>query len=159
MSEHKIVVGVDGSPMSAAALRWAVRQAELTGGAVHAVTAWSYLPVLDLGAVQSTAQEMAEAHRRAQAKFVDAVRVPGVPTRAEVVEGDPADVLLAAARDADLLVVGRHGHGRLVRALVGSVSAKCLRDATCPVVVLPAKAAEAEREVMGSLGYEAGPIV
>lgn len=157
-----LVVGVDGSPTSAAALRWAVRQAQLTGGAVRAVTAWSYAPALDPGSVRHTAPETEEAHQRALDEFVEAARVPGVEIRTEVSEGDPAEVLLAAAQDADLLVLGRHGHGLVLRALVGSVSAKCLRGATCPVVILPAQVAEAEGntgEVVGALGYQGGPIV
>jgi nucleotide-binding universal stress UspA family protein len=73
------------------------------------------------------------------ATAVDAVRGPAltVPIATEVLEGDPAQKLAEAARDADLLVVGSRGHGHLRHAVLGSVSEGCVRHATCPVVVLP----------------------
>ncbi|MTD59195.1 universal stress protein [Amycolatopsis pithecellobii] len=154
-----VVVGVDGSPTSAAALGWAVRQAQLTGSDVRAVTAWSYAPAFDPGWGKRTVQDIEQAHRRELAEFVDLARVPGVQIRAELTEGDPAEVLLAASRDADLLVLGRHGRGMVLRALLGSVSAKCLRAATCPVVILPAVTKGNAGEVLGALRDETGPII
>jgi nucleotide-binding universal stress UspA family protein len=62
---------------------------------------------------------------------------PGVAVAEEAVEGPPARVLTDTARDADLLVLGSHGHGRLFHAVVGSVADACIRAATCPVVVAP----------------------
>jgi len=56
------------------------------------------------------------------------------------VEGQPAPVLLDAASDADLLVVGSHGHGRFAGMLMGSVSTHCMDHANCPVVVVRAEA-------------------
>jgi nucleotide-binding universal stress UspA family protein len=61
----------------------------------------------------------------------------GVPVTAEVVEGKPAEVLSAAARPADLLVLGSHGHGRMRHTVLGSVNEECVRKASCPVVVIP----------------------
>jgi nucleotide-binding universal stress UspA family protein len=54
-----------------------------------------------------------------------------------VIEGRPADVLAAAGRAADLLVLGSHGHSRVRHTVLGSVSEDCIRNAACPVVVIP----------------------
>jgi nucleotide-binding universal stress UspA family protein len=61
-----------------------------------------------------------------------------VPIALEVIEGRPGAALAAAAADADLLVIGSHGHSRSVHQLLGSVAEACIRTATCPVVVIPA---------------------
>jgi nucleotide-binding universal stress UspA family protein len=138
----RIVVGVDGSPASRAALRWAVRQAELTGATVHAVTAWQYpvatggygwapVAVLDDTSLQ-------EASEKVLADEVGEV-VGGrsdLRVRPESIEGNPAQVLLEASAGADLLVVGSRGHGGFASALLGSVSQHCVHHAKCPVVVI-----------------------
>jgi nucleotide-binding universal stress UspA family protein len=64
-------------------------------------------------------------------------RGSGFPVAAEVIEGRPADVLAAAGRAADLLVLGSHGHSRVRHTVLGSVSEDCIRKAACPVVVIP----------------------
>jgi nucleotide-binding universal stress UspA family protein len=139
-STPRVVVGVDGSSASAAALRWAVAQAEATGAVVEAVGAWE--AVEDLGwsapVVDSSFDEQVTRQR-----FTDELdRVLGdrrtVPVRERLVMGEPAEVLLDAARGAALLVVGSRGHGRFARALLGSVSLRCVQHATCPVVVVRA---------------------
>ena len=61
----------------------------------------------------------------------------GVTIAAEAVEGRAADVLCAAARNADLLVLGSHGHSRVRHTVLGSVSEECVRKAPCPVVIIP----------------------
>jgi nucleotide-binding universal stress UspA family protein len=140
--EYRVVVGVDGSAVASRALRWALEQARARGGSVLAVTAWSWADVdgdgaVDLDALEAvTAAALAAEVARAQAE------VPGVPVQLEAIFGHPGEVLTAAARDADLLVVGSHGRGRMVRALLGSVADACLRARVCPVVVLPDMAAD-----------------
>ncbi|NKQ52051.1 universal stress protein [Amycolatopsis sp. K13G38] len=156
-SKGAIVVGVDGSPVSAAALRWAVAEAKATGRAVEAVTAWTYTPALDPGAPESTVTEIAAAHRRALDELIDSVPHDEVTIRTQVVEGDAREVVLAAANDASLLVLGSHGHGLLMHALVGSVSAHCLRHATCPVVIVPAQVIN--EHASATAGYTPGPIL
>jgi nucleotide-binding universal stress UspA family protein len=61
---------------------------------------------------------------------------PPVTVRATVAEGHPADVLVRAARGADLLVVGSRGHGGFAGSLLGSVSQYCVHHAACPVLVV-----------------------
>jgi nucleotide-binding universal stress UspA family protein len=138
----RIVVGVDGSPCAYAALRWAVRQAGLTGATVDAVIVWQYpaalggfgmAPVLMYEGINFV--EMAEkALADAISKAVDPMS--DVKVREQVVQGYPAQVLVAAAEGADLLVVGSRGHGEFAGALLGSVSQHCVHHAPCPVVVI-----------------------
>ncbi|HEX6869602.1 MAG TPA: universal stress protein [Micromonosporaceae bacterium] len=140
MANFRIVVGVDGSEGGRRALAWAVREAMPRGGAVQAVSAWRW-DGLDMPPHAATHpdQERDRADR-VLAQEIEALpdvdRV-GVSIAAEVVEGRAADVLTAAARDADLLVLGSHGHSRVRHTVLGSVSEECIRKATCPVVVLP----------------------
>ncbi|HVB45530.1 MAG TPA: universal stress protein [Streptosporangiaceae bacterium] len=141
---HKIVAGVDGSPPSVAALRWALRQAELSGATVDAVIAWQY-PVAagGLGWAPTTGLDDTDyaelAGKALTASIAEASPPPGVRVRERVICGNPAQVLLDAAADADLLVVGNRGHGGFADALIGSVSGRCVHHATCPVVVVHTK--------------------
>lgn len=135
--EHRIVVGVDGSAPSNAALRWALRQAHLTGAVVEAVTAWEFpaiygypAPMIDVNfeelATQVAKDAIAEATSDAEAD----------PIYCKVIEGNAAAALLRESAGADLLVVGSHGHGGFVAALLGSTGQHCVHHATCPVVVI-----------------------
>jgi nucleotide-binding universal stress UspA family protein len=137
----RIVAGVDGSPSSIEALHWAVRQAELTGGTVDAVIAWQY-PVAagGLGWAPTSGLDDTDyselAAKTLTAALAEVSPEPAVPVRELVIEGYPAQVLLDAAKDADLLVVGNRGHGGFADALIGSVSVRCLHHSSCPVVVV-----------------------
>jgi nucleotide-binding universal stress UspA family protein len=137
------VVRIDGSRSSKAALRWAIRQAKLTGSSVHAVTAWHYPTTYGLapgsaGAFSAGAFDLETSAKNVLAEALAEVSglEPDVPVRPLVSEGIAADVLLHAARGADLLVVGSRGHGGLASALLGSVSMHCVLHAHCPVLVL-----------------------
>ena len=138
----RIVVGVDGSPSSRAALRWAVRQARFTGGTVDAVVAWqipmmlrSYgwapIYVEEAGDFRQDARKMIEAVIGEEVEPADSEVV-----RSQVINGHPAQVLLDAAADADLLVVGSRGHGSFAEALLGSVGQHCVYHAHCPVLIM-----------------------
>ena len=134
----RIVVGVDGSPPSMAALRWAIRQAKLTRSSVDAVTAWRLPSTYGLA---PTADGVADFEGDAKKILADALNeVSGsesdVIIRPLVVEGHPADVLVWTARGADLLVVGSRGHGGFTSTLLGSVSHYCVHHASCPVLVI-----------------------
>ena len=137
----RIVVGVDGSSHSEEALRWALGQARLTGQPVDAVTSWS-IPI-DLGVggegglVAYDWKGLAtRTLEKSVAKVVGSPEADRVSQRA--VAGHPAQVLLDAAADAALLVVGSRGRGGFRGMLLGSVSQNVVARAACPVVVVRA---------------------
>jgi nucleotide-binding universal stress UspA family protein len=135
---QRIVVGVDGSAASLRALRWALAQADAGGGIVEAVTAWDIPTSYGWGPTVLDGDDLAGAAQRSLAEaVVDAhAAYPGVEVRQRVLRGHPAAVLVEEAKDADLLVVGSHGHGGFAGSLLGSVSQRCTQHATCPVVVV-----------------------
>jgi nucleotide-binding universal stress UspA family protein len=139
---EKIVVGIDGSDASKAALRWAVEDARARGAEVVALHAYEVV-VAVTDAVPTAPVDLfaltAETHDDAQqfvTKVVDEVvgKSVSVDVAPIAVEDSPAKALLDAARDADLLVVGSHGHG-LSSLFLGSVSLECAQHAACPVVI------------------------
>jgi nucleotide-binding universal stress UspA family protein len=135
---HRIVVGVDGSDSSKAALAWAVRQARLTGAAVDAVIAWEF-PATGAYPMPSVAEidfEEIAAEMIADAVAEASAMAGPVKITSKVVEGNAAQVLLHESAGADLLVVGSRGHGGFTEALLGSVGQHCVHHATCPVVVI-----------------------
>ena len=135
---RRIVVGIDGSQPSRLALQWAARQAELTGATMEAIHAWDVPAVISIAPVAIELDVLEKAAEQVVAECVFEVRhaFPSLPVRGRVVQGNAASVLIRAARDADLLVVGSRGHGGFVGALLGSVSQHCVHHATCPVVVI-----------------------
>jgi len=133
--EHQVVVGVDGSESSKAALAWAIRQARLTGAVVLAVTAWAFPDEYGYPVIMPTLDWKRLATQVVTAAISE-VGQGDVPVRYEVVRGNAARALIAASAGADLLVVGTRGHGGLVEALLGSTGQHCVRYATCPVVVV-----------------------
>jgi nucleotide-binding universal stress UspA family protein len=139
---QKIVVGIDGSELSKAALRWAVEDARGRGAEVVALHAYEVpvqapdaapSPPLDLPALVTEAHEAAERFVREIVQEVVG-KVATVDVAPIAVEETPAQALLDAARDADLLVLGSHSHGVGVM-LLGSVSLECVQHAACPVVI------------------------
>jgi len=136
---YRIVVGIDGSQDSERALRWAMREAAGRGGTVQAVMVYDWagteaalLAGLGPDGERQRAEDiLAEVIERGQRDF------PGVTVASEALRGNPGVRLAETAADADLLVVGSHGKGRLHHAVLGSVSDECVRSARCPVVVIP----------------------
>lgn len=136
-----IVVGVDGSAPAQAALGWALGQAALTGSELHAVIAWDYPAFYSWEGSPIPPEEFEQAARTSLHDAVDeAVRASGQPVEIvrTVRQGHSAQVLLDAASDASLLVVGSRGHGTFYGALLGSVSQRCAIHASCPVVIVRA---------------------
>ena len=132
-----IVVGVDGSPASAQALRWAVALSRLTGGEVRAVNAW--LPPTAYGWGPVVDDIDWEENGRAVLATTVKETIPGADgerIRQDVVRGHPAQVLVDAGAGAELIVVGNRGHGGVAGMLLGSVSRHVSAHAPCPVLVV-----------------------
>jgi nucleotide-binding universal stress UspA family protein len=139
-AEGAIVVGVDGSEGSRDAVRWAARQARLTGAPLRAVASWrwpNYItripPGVDLQA--DTQRTLREVLADIRTEF------PDVHVSEHVVEGPAGPALLTQAGDASLLVVGARGRAAFPGMLLGSVAEYCVRNGRCPVVVVRALAA------------------
>ncbi len=138
----RIVVGIDGSEGSKAALRWAVDHARRIGDEVDAVSAWEYPVLMTLPAASTLppAEEMAqETLEHLRTVIHDAgIEDPGdVPIRHHVIRGGAAEAVLKAAKDAEMVVVGSRGLGGFGSLLLGSVSQQVVHHAPCPVVVVP----------------------
>ena len=132
-----ILVGVDGSESSKDALRWAARQAKLTGADLDVVAAWAFPLTWGWALTYVNDFDPEGQTRRVLETTVKEVLGPSPDARIVVVEGRPAPVLLKAAKDAELLVVGSRGRGEFSGMLLGSVSEHCVHHASCPVVVVP----------------------
>jgi len=149
-----ITVGVDGSDHSRRALSWAIREAERRGVPLTVFTVHpdQVRPATEIyWAIPEHSESSAdlEAARRHVRDWVDKVAsdIGGAAPELQVtvVTGDPAAQLIAASHDADLLVVGSRGGGRVAQHLMGSVSSKVAHRAACPVVVIPAQPADPAR--------------
>ncbi|MGW1884592.1 universal stress protein [Streptomyces sp. NPDC001970] len=134
----RVVVGVDGSPSSYGALRWAVRHAALIGATVDAVAAYELPGAHGWSAPAVDADFDAEAAQEGLVREVREVLGDTGETRVHerLVRGNPAEVLLNAAEGAELLVVGCRGRGGFTRMLLGSVSQQVAQHAPCPVVIV-----------------------
>jgi nucleotide-binding universal stress UspA family protein len=140
--QELVVVGVDGSAESIAALRWAARYATASGARVRALLAWHYPgavggpPIEKAPAAvhEQTDAQMHETLDTAIAKAYEGQEATGVEK--STAYGHPAQALIEASKEADLLVVGHRGHGAFTGMLVGSVSIHCVTGAFCPVVVV-----------------------
>ena len=146
-STYQIVVGVDGSEAGQRALDLAV------GEAARRAATGQPVSVLAITAYESLAGPMAtgpglpdpavDAEQTIQAAIARTTTTgSGMAVAGEAVRGSPGEVLGRAAVGADLLVVGSHGHSRTHTAVLGSVAESCIRAATCPVLVIPARLAD-----------------
>ena len=141
---RRVVVGVDGTPRTVTALRWAAAEALRRDAELHAVLAWGDTPRPASYAPVSATSDPAECARRAHDKLSGAVREafggsPPVPVHEVVDDRAPVPALLDHARDADLLVLATRSASS--PAGPGSVATSCLRQPPCPVVVLPSPGA------------------
>jgi nucleotide-binding universal stress UspA family protein len=132
-----IVVGVDGSEYSDAALRWAIGEADRSGRSLVLVNVWHWSsdalsgPVALFGSPDS--RTAGHNHLKRAARLA---RTRGVKTQTRLLEGTPARGLCAVSEGAAMLVIGSHGYRGLRTALLGSVSRACLQRAACPVVIV-----------------------
>ena len=139
----RVVVGVDGSPSSRAALRWAVNQASLTGGTVDAIMAGQVPETETIGGFGQVPvnvddeKVVAEGSQRdLQAIINEEVKADDRNlVRARTFQGHPAEALLQASDGAEVVAVGQRGLGGFTRSLLGSVSEHLVHHANSPVLV------------------------
>lgn len=140
--QHGVVVGVDGSPESLAALDWAAAAAERHQ--THLTVLSAYETARDpMPGVQAELKDLRVASEQAlhQAEGrLGGARPGGRAPEFEIAASAAAHVLVQRSREADLLVVGRRGLGKVSRALLGSVSSTVVAQAHGPVVVVPFEA-------------------
>jgi nucleotide-binding universal stress UspA family protein len=140
---YGIIVGIDGSPVSDAAVRWAAHDAAIRGlplTLVHvedpAAPTWSQAPILE----ESPAEQQAEgrsllvnASKIARDAIGDTARIQ---INGELLSSAPVPALVDQSNDAELIVVGSTGRGALSRGFLGSVSSGLIRHAHCPVALI-----------------------
>lgn len=146
-TQRGIVVGVDGSPNSLIAVDWAAHEAALRKvplNVVNVLNPWSAPTIRGVPMPMPPSYTRLEQEERS--KFLsDAVKAVEVCTRqvgpidtsSELMIGPPVMTLVELSRDAELVVVGRHGLGAIARALLGSVSNALIHHAHCPIAVIP----------------------
>jgi nucleotide-binding universal stress UspA family protein len=143
-ADEPVVVGVDGSRSSGAALDLAVQLAAAWGAPVSVVAAWSdpgsepWTEALGSEAAQAALDDARVRAEQVASAALERVRSthPELSVTASVVQG-PADAVLAeASRDAGLVVVGSRGHGGFAGMMLGSVGHGVLRKASSPVAVV-----------------------
>ena len=140
----QIVVGVDGSERAIAALGWAVDEARLHELPVLAVSAYEPYPrdrpfgaeYMEAIAPGSARRLRAAAQRALEFSLESLEGVQDVKVEGAVIAGPPGQVLVEAAREADLLVVGARGRGGFEGLLLGYVSHQCLHHSSCATVVV-----------------------
>lgn len=140
MTAQHVIVGVDGSPGSVDALRWAYDHAQRTGAVLHLFTVFRYedsIGVLGARWPVDSFEEIQVAAARRQEGVRAQVLPEDAAARSEVVFGNAVERLLDRAATADLLVLGRRGLGGFKGLLLGSVSQQCIQHAACPVTVVP----------------------
>lgn len=136
----KVVVGVDGSDASRAALRWAAEEADLRSARLVAVEAWEFSPLIFAADVPVALDEL----RSTVSGHLDEVISEEIGDRSgldidvRVVEEAPVPALLSEVGADDLLVVGSRGRGGFTGLLLGSVSQQVAQHAPCPVVIVNA---------------------
>ncbi|MGW5137775.1 universal stress protein [Nocardia beijingensis] len=143
-SNPPVLVGVDGSPIALAALRWAAVDAARHNLPLHLIYAIGALGDFESGL--EPAQFDFDSYRRGGLGALETARVAALSEAApiaeleittELVDAPPIPVLRDRSKAARLLVLGTHGLGAVNRKLLGSVSTALARHAACPVAVIP----------------------
>ncbi|MHA6757982.1 universal stress protein [Streptacidiphilus sp. PAMC 29251] len=137
---HPVIAGVDGSPQSLAAAHWAAREAARRGVPLRLLHAWSWLPHLLPGASSPTEFQGHTLRMLARTQADLAAAFPRLTVERELLNLSTPDGLLAAAQEADLLVLGSRGLGGFKDMLLGSTGLVAAARSTCPVVLVRADA-------------------
>jgi nucleotide-binding universal stress UspA family protein len=140
----RIVIGLDDTPTARAALRWAARQARLTGATVRAVHVIDWpIGIEAFGSIEVNEdghlpeEKVSGSYRRGIRRVFEEAS-PEPEWQLQFVEGDTGPVLIAEAADADLLVIGtRTNPDWTTGDVAGPVAHHCLSRTTCPVVTVP----------------------
>jgi nucleotide-binding universal stress UspA family protein len=143
VAPKRIGVAIDGSDEAMAALHGAAALARAFGAELEVIRAFApYVAPVD-------AEMLADLEVTARTQLDEAVKAlpPTIPAGRVFVERDPATLIVERSRDLDLLVMGSRGYGPLRAVLLGGVSGRVIRDASCPVVVVP-RDAEAPIEAL-----------
>jgi len=154
---RRIVVGVDGSADSAAALRWACREAAIRGAEVHAVHAWE-APCRSAPSYAVPTQAVAPASDTLWGPLLGD-DIPRVQVRMEVAEGLAARVLLDRCAGADMLVLGSSTDLPGALRAAGPVIRTCLRRAPCPVVVISGAHEESGQDDLAKAAASSAALV
>jgi nucleotide-binding universal stress UspA family protein len=148
---NTVLVGVDGSPQSGAALRYAVAEANRRGARLRVVS--TYFPEYSVHghtqpvSVSESAIEVdveAQIRRMVEEALAGAAEAP--PVEVVVAAGPAAGVLIDMSGEVDVLVVGQRGRGGFASMLLGSVGLHCVLHAHCPVIVVRPTGAEKSEE-------------
>ena len=136
-----IVVGVDGSPGSRTALAWAAAEADDHGSDLVVLNVWEHTLMPPAGSVSVSERYVPDESQRTADELVQVIKEelgeePSVLVQPRVVQGRPAKVLIEESANADLLVVGKRGHGGFAGLVLGSVSQHVAAYAKCPVAVV-----------------------
>ena len=141
MSEWKtIVVGVDGSASSRKALTWAAAEAAEHGADLVVINVWEHTLLPPAGSVSVSVHYVPAPSQRTADDLLQVIKAelgeePPVLVQAQVKQGRPAKVLIEESAAAELLVVGKRGHGGFAGLVLGSVSQHVAAYAKCPVTV------------------------
>jgi nucleotide-binding universal stress UspA family protein len=141
-----IIVGVDGSDHSRHAFRWAMHEAVLRHAPLTVMTVrpaparpatMSFWGLRTLPDGDSSQEQARRAVREFADKAASGTGETAPQVTVNVTTGEPAEELIIASRDADMIVLGSRGSGGFTRLLLGSVSSQVVHHAACPVVVIP----------------------
>ena len=139
-AQQVVVVGVDGSPESVAALSWAGRYGAATGAVVWALHIWHYPTSAGLPPGITPESVTDEVKANQQKELDEAIAKanldPAAQVESKIAYGHPAQVLINESKNVNLIVVGHRGRGGFTGMLTGSVSMQVVNHAECPVVVV-----------------------
>ena len=139
MDDKPVIVGVDGSPDSLRALQWAAEYARVYEAPLQALTAFE-VPAIYGPSAMAGWQDAQLLEKDSRSMLADAVREAlgeGAQVEERVLRGHPAEALVKASPEAQLVVVGSRGRGGFTGMLLGSVSQHVVTHAHSPVLVMP----------------------
>lgn len=161
-SNTGLVVGVDGSSASNAAVVWAARDAAMRNAPLTLVHMLStYVPTFPQiplpGGVAVWQEEDGRLVLEEAAKLARESAGGAIAVTTELKSSPPIPTLVQLSEDADMVVVGSHGRGAVGRVLLGSVSSGVLRGAACPVAIIPDEGQDVRDDAPVLVGIDGSP--